>query len=176
MNLGDLTPQQLEDAMHAAVCTAGFAFTDAVWGEGSLTAAWRLVDPLLRRCWAQAWLQDQRDTARANGFDPGEVVEAFAAERPDHPLWCVFEQLQLEALHEWRQDVHEWGVTAEHKLIGLDIELLYMLPRPEHGDVVPEGSPNVPLLMRYDAEAGWRVLNCVSEEIPVPGWPPRLRS
>lgn len=174
MNLDDLTPQQLEDAMHSAVCNAGFAFTQAVWGDRSITGAWPHVDPLLRRCWAQAWLKDQRDHTRALRFDPDEVVEAFTDEQPDHPLWPVFEELQLELLHGWRRGVHEWGVTAEHKLIGLDLELLYMLPRPESGDVVAEGSPFLPLLMRYDKAAGWRVLNFLSEQVPEPGWPPSL--
>lgn len=174
MNLEDLTPQQLEDAAHSVVCNVGFAFTQAVWGDHSLTEAWPHVDPLLRRCWAQGWLKDQRQTARAQGFDPDEIVEAFTTEQPHHPLWCVFEQLQLEELHGWRQGVHEWVVSAEHKLIGVDLELLYMLPRPEQGDVVAEGTPFVPLLMSYDREAGWRVLNFISEQVPVPGWPPQM--
>ncbi|WP_019072398.1 hypothetical protein [Streptomyces hokutonensis] len=175
MSLDGITPQALDDFLHWPVCQAGYVFTQAVWGDHSLTDAWPLVDPLFRRCWAQGWLQDQRDLTRACGFDPDEVVEAFTAECPEHPLWPEFERLQLEALHGWKQDVHEWGATAEHKLVGVDLELLYMLPRPESGNVVAEGSPFVPLLMRYDVEAGWRVLNCVSEHVPVPGWPPQLR-
>ena len=160
--------------MHSAICNAGFAFTRAVWGDRSITAAWPHVDPLLRRCWAQAWLQDQRDHTRSLGFDPDEVVEAFTEEQPDHPLWGIFEELQLELLHGWGQGVHEWGVTARHIVVGLDLEQLYMMPRPDEGDVVPADAPFLPLLMRYDQEAGWRVLNFVSEQIPEPGWPPNL--
>lgn len=174
MNLDDLTPQDLEDAMHYPVAKAGSAFTQAIWGDQNITGAWPLVDPLLRRCWAQAWLKDQREHTQAVGFDPDEVVEAFTVDEPDHPLWCVFEELQLDVLLKWRQGVHEWGMTARHIVVGLDIELLYALPRSTAALVVPEGSPYVPLLMRYDQDAGWRVLNFLSEQVPVPGWPPQL--
>ncbi|MGW7722198.1 hypothetical protein ACWGJ6_02420 [Streptomyces canus] len=174
MNLDGLTPQQMEDALHSAVCNAGFAFTRALWGEQSLTKAWPLTDPELRRCMAQAWLHGQKDTAYRAGFDPDDVVEAFAADRPDHPLWCVFEELQLPDLLAWRPGAHEWMVTAEHKLIALDTELLYMLPRPAEGDVVPVGTPFLPLVMRHDERAGWRVLNFLSDALPEPGWPPRM--
>jgi len=174
MNLEDLTPQDREDAAHAAVCTAGFAFTQAVWGDRSLTKAWPLIDPTLRRCMAQAWLHGQEETALQVGFEPDDVVEAFAEERPEHPLWCVFENLQLPDLLEWMPGVHEWMVTARHIVLDLDVELLYMLPRPDEGDVVPEGSPFLPLVMRYDQAAGWQVLNFVSEAMPAPGWPPQM--
>lgn len=173
MNLDDLTPQQLEDATHSAVCNAGFAFTQAVWGDRSITEAWPHVDPLLRRCWAQAWLQDQRDAVRADGYDPDAVVEAFTAEQPEHPLWPVFEGLQLAVLLHWAQGVHEWGASARHIVVGLDLELLYMLPKPAEGDVA-SGEVRMPLLMSYDESVGWRVLNFLSEQPPVPGWPPQM--
>lgn len=174
MGLDDHTPQQLEDAIHWAVCEAGIAFTQAVWGERSITAAWPHVDPLLRRCWAQAWLKDQRDQAVAAGFDPDDVVEAFTADKPDHPLWCVFEELQLPVLLDWAPGLHEWGSSARHIVVGLDIELLYLMPHPDEGDVVAVGTQRQPMLMSYDEQAGWRVLNFLSEQIPVPGWPPQL--
>ncbi|KAB1149230.1 hypothetical protein F7R91_05585 [Streptomyces luteolifulvus] len=174
MNLGDLTPQQLEDAMHSVLCNAGFAFTSAIWRDRSMTAAWPHVDPVLRRCWAQGWLHDQRGRARELGFEPDEVVEAFTEEEPQHSLWSVFEDLQVRALLEWKPGVHEWWATARHIVAGLDLEMLYMMPKPAEGDIAAADSPFLQLLMRYDQAAGWRVLNFLSEEIPVPGWPPRL--
>lgn len=174
MNLDDLTPEQLEDAAHAAVCNAGFAFTQALWGAQSLTKAWPLMDPVLRRCLAQAWLNGQQEHARGLGMDPDDIVEAFTAERPEHPLWCVFEELQLPDLLAWKPGAHEWGVTARHIVLGLDVELIYMLPRPAEGDMVDDLSVFLPLVMSYDRAAGWRVLNFFSEQLPEPGWPPRV--
>ncbi|MGW3114420.1 hypothetical protein [Streptomyces sp. NPDC001091] len=173
MNFDDLTSQQLEDAIHSAVCNAGFAFTAALWGEQSLTAAWPLMHPDLRRCLTQAWLVGQRDHARALGYDPDEVVEAFAEPVPRHALFCVFEALQLPDLLAMCPGADQWMVTAEYKLVALDTELLYMIPPPAEGDVVPEGTAFLPLVMRHD-EAGWRVLNFFGEVVPEPGWPPRL--
>lgn len=174
MNLDDLTPQQLEDAAHAAVCNAGFAFTEALWGERSLSKAWPHLDPTLRRCMTQAWLHGQKERARAVGFDPDDVVEAFAVDQPTHPLWCVFEELQLPDLLEWKPGAHEWVATARHIVLDLDVELVYMVPRPAEGDIATDWSTFLPLVMRYDPAAGWRVLNFLSEGRPEPGWPPKL--
>ncbi|MFD4788886.1 hypothetical protein ACFWN1_17885 [Streptomyces sp. NPDC058459] len=175
MDPNEFDAETLDALAHWPVCEAGYGFTRAVWRDVSLTAAWPHVDPLLRRCWAQTWLQDQRDVAREDGYDPDDVVEAFTADRPVHSLWPVFEEVQLASLHGWVQGVHEWGPTAEHKPVGLDLELVYMVPRPASGNVVPEGGAWMPLLMRYDPVAGWRVLNFLAEIVPEPGWPPRLQ-
>ncbi|MFJ4201549.1 hypothetical protein ACIP2Y_18200 [Streptomyces sviceus] len=153
MDLDDLTPEQREDVAHAAVCSAGFAFTQALWGERSLTLAWPVMDPVLRRCLAQAWLHGQQDHARRMGMDPDDIVEAFAADRPEHPLWCVFEELQLPDLLAWKLGAHEWCATARHHPLALDVELLYMVPPTEDG-LVSDVSVFLPLVMSYDQGGG----------------------
>lgn len=173
MSLDGLSPEQVEDAAHTAVHTVAFAFTEAVWGVQSLAKAWPLTDPVLRRCMAQAWLYGQEGHAHDAGFDPDDVVEAFAADQPEHPLWEVFEELQLPSLLEWKPGAHEWAVTARPNPVALDVELIYMVPPTEDG-VVSDTSVFLPLVMRYDAVAGWRVLNFLSDGRPEPGWPPRL--
>lgn len=162
-----------EDGAHNAVRAAGFAFTEALWGGQSLIKAWPLLDPELRRCMAQAWLYGQEGMARRVGFEPDDVVEAFTADQPEHPLWCVFEELQLPDLLEWKPGVHEWAVTAHSNPVALDVELIYMVPPTEDG-IVSDTSVYLPLVMRYDPVAGWRVLNFLSDGRPEPGWPPRL--
>ncbi|MEU2712950.1 hypothetical protein [Streptomyces sp. NPDC007205] len=52
------------------------------------------------------------------------------------------------------------------------VMLVRLLPKPASGQIeVDEHYVSVPLLMQYSEGPGWRVLNFVSEQIPVPGWP-----
>jgi hypothetical protein len=171
----EMSPQDQEDAAHFAVCEAGYHFVHAVWGARNLSRAWPHVDPLLRRCWAQAWLNGQQDKARGDGFEPAGVVDAFTAEKPEHPLWRIFTGLQTDLLLErCPKDVADWSLTARHILVAPDVELLRLLPPPAQGDVAAVGTQFMPLVMRYEPGPGWRVLNFTSENIPVPGWPPTM--
>jgi hypothetical protein len=61
-------------------------FVDRVWGENDLSAAWSLVDPLLRECLSQHWLYYNRADVAAGGWQVDDVAEAFTADHPDHPL------------------------------------------------------------------------------------------
>jgi hypothetical protein len=170
----DLTAEQVDDAMHTAVRDAGMAFARALWGERSFTPAWPHLDPVLRRCLAQTWLLGQEDLVRREGFEPDDVVEAFAVDQPEHPLWAVFEELQLPDLLAWWPGADAWLPTTKYTVLDLDVESFYLVPPPAEGEAVPEDSPFLLLVMRYDREAGWRVLNFFSEAMPVPGWPPRM--
>jgi hypothetical protein len=51
------------------------------------------------------------------------------------------------------------------------MEMLGLWPATEDGFADSAG-PCVPLLLRYDPDTGWRLLNFLSAEIPEPGWPP----
>ncbi|MGW5273613.1 hypothetical protein ACWEQP_13695 [Streptomyces sp. NPDC004044] len=161
-------------AAQAAVSIAATNFADAFWVDQDMDAAWVRTDPLLRRCWAQAWLLPLRAQAEADGFDPDQVVEAFTADAPDHPLWTPFARGQIN-----RQEIvverGTWGVKVNPELVAPDIQLLRYLPVPASGAIQPgETYAAVPLLMRYEPGPGWRLLNFVSETIPEPGWPPAL--
>lgn len=167
--------QDQADTVHSAVCLVGFAFVRALWGERDLSAAWPLTDPLLRLCLTQAWLEPQAALCRASGFEPADVADAFTADHPEHDLWPVLQDVMLrEVLPGYPDDLPQWGVTARHILVAPDIELLYLLPLPDEGDIVAVGAQGLPLLMKYTHGYGWRVLNFFSTNIPVPGWPPVL--
>jgi hypothetical protein len=173
--LDDVDEQAREDEAHGAVVMAGLAFVHGVWRWRDLLAAWGFVDPLLRRCWAQAWLYPIADAVRACGEDPDAVVEAFTADRPAHRLWKRFAREQMRhLLRAYPKDLIEWAPTARHILVGPDLEMLYLLPVPAEGDIVEDVRENLPLLMRFDPAFGWRVLSFVGESVPVPGWPPAL--
>lgn len=171
----ELDQQDAEDEAHGAVVLGGLAFVHGVWRWRDLLAAWRFVDPLLRRCWAQAWLYPVRDAMEARGDDPDAVVEAFTADQPTHALWKKFARDQMRhLLRTYPNDLIEWAPTARHILVGIDLEMLYLLPAPAEGDIVEDVSVRLPLLMRFDPSFGWRVLSFVGEDVPVPGWPPVL--
>ncbi|MER7716818.1 hypothetical protein ABTX99_07670 [Streptomyces flaveolus] len=158
----------------APVALAAWSFAEAYWVDKNMELAWVSVDPLLRRCWTQAWLQPLRARAISDGFDPDEVVEAFADAAPQHPLWHPFARRQVEqaTLPVTREG---WGVKVHPEIVAPDVELVRLMPVPEGGELQPnETYASVPLLMRYDAAAGWRVLNFVSDAVPTPGWPPTM--
>ncbi len=136
-----------------------------------MRAAWPAVDPLLRLCWAQMWAEPFRATLASYGFDPDQVVDAFTAENPTHPLWPQFEDASLK-LTDFGPNVHTWSVTSGLRIIAPDVELVGLAPI---AGIKPGDSAFViPFVMRF-SESRWRVLNFFGERIPEPGWPPTLR-
>jgi hypothetical protein len=148
-------------------------FVEQIWGEKSLTRAWPLVDPLLRHCLSQHWLYNNRSDLAASGWQVDEVTAAFMADQPSHPLWHHMERVQLRDLHSTWDDLRSWGSGTATRLYGPDIEAVTFFP--PGLKVFEPGATSVmyQFLMRYDVEAGWRVLN-LWDYFPEPGWPPRL--
>ena len=68
-----------------------------------------------------------------------------------------------------------WGIGTAPRVIGPDIELLYVHPEIPPGGIWPAGTAAevLPLVMRFDGTE-WRVLNLGSEGTPEPGMPPLL--
>lgn len=169
------TEQDIQDAATNAPRVAVFRFVSAVWSDLDLRAAWLLTDPLLRRCWAQAWLAEQHDLTRSLGYDPDDVVEAFTADRPEHDLWQDFEATQMPSLLAAQPgNLLEWGASAHPEPVDLDTELVWLRSMPAGQAEAVVNGPGVPFVMRFEDGPGWRVLNFVSERVPVPGWPPVL--
>jgi hypothetical protein len=153
---------------------AALDFATAHWVERDMRATWRLTHPTLRRCWTQAWLMPNLDTARGEEYDPDEIVEAFAEDEVDHPLWEPFARA-AERRATLPASQATWGVNANPVVVAPDVLLVRYLPVPDSGVIQPgELYASVPLVVQYEEGAGWRLLNFVSEQIPEPGWPPRL--
>ncbi|MFF4839260.1 hypothetical protein ACFY2G_04255 [Streptomyces collinus] len=173
-----MDPEEIETKALVAqkpIMEAAWAFASAFWVDQDMRATWRATHPTLRRCWAQTWLMPLRDQARSDGLDPDEVVEAFTADEVDHPLWQPFARTQARQASTLPVDPETWGVKVNPDLIAPDVALVRLLPIPASGVVeVGEQYVAVPLLVQYDEAAGWRMLNFVSEQVPVPGWPPQL--
>lgn len=149
-------------------------FTRLVCRERNLRGAWPLVDSLFRQCWAQNWLYPLRDRAVAEGFDPDDMVAAFMASMPDHPLWEPFEQSQLEQLRSWG-DLDQWSIPMHRRQVN-GVDLVFLVPSAPPGGAIPPGGfvEGISVLVR-ETNQGWRILNLSSDHvIPEPGWPPRL--
>lgn len=161
-------------AAQAAVMQGAWAFAGAFWVDHDMRATWKVTHPTMRRCWAQTWLLPMLDHARAEGYDPDEVIEAFTADRVEHELWRPFARTTIKgATLPVQRDT--WGMKVNPDFVAPDVMLVRLLPIPEGGSIRPdEQYVSVPLLMQYDDGPGWRLLNMVSEQIPEPGWPPRL--
>ncbi len=149
-------------------------FVECIWGQHDLTAAWRLVDPLLRACWTQHWLYANRAEPACEGLVLHDIVEAFGADVVNHELWEDFERVQLGAFAQW-DDLTTWGTGTATRLLGPGIEVVCRFP--PGVKVFAAGSHQwvYNFIMRHDESAGWRILNLFSDSvIPEPGWPPRL--
>jgi len=89
---GDFDPNQLpederaEIAAQIPVISAAWSFLEPFYAAGDLAAAWPSVDPLLRLCWAQWWLEANASSVTANGFDADEVAQVFVAQAAAHSL------------------------------------------------------------------------------------------
>jgi hypothetical protein len=134
-NLTDVTETDPE-LIPADVVETVLRFRDLVWGERNLRAAWPLVDDIFRQCWVQQWLYPMLEQARADGFDPNEVVAAFCSPQPDHPLWDPFERTQLRNLLSWG-DVQNWRFPGHRRRVTDDVDLMYLVPTTPPGGAIP---------------------------------------
>lgn len=173
-----MDPENQDDAVIAAqapVMQAAWEFAGAYWVDHDMSAAWLATHPTLRRCWTQAWLMPLAEQASADGYDPDEVVEAFAEDVVEHALWEPFARMQTRQAQTLPVDRETWGTKVNPDFIAPGVILVRLLPVPPGGVIQPEETyASIPLLMQHDEGNGWRLLNFVSEQIPVPGWPPQL--
>lgn len=159
------------------VMNAAWAFAKTYWIDQDMRATWRLTHPTLRRCWSQAWLMPLLEQGRVGGYDPDAVAEAFAEDEVDHELWTCFVRTQVMHTASLAIDQDSWGLKANPEFVAPDVMLVRLLSIPDAGAVGLDATvTSVPLLMQYDVEPGWRLLNFGSDQIPVPGWPPHLGS
>jgi hypothetical protein len=167
-------PADIEAEAHAPILAAAAAVQRAVWQDFNLRAAWPWIDPTLRRCMLQQWLTSQRKAFKRRGCDPVEVVDALAEDDPRHPLWCVYEAAQIQALNaQAPEGISGWVLTANTEAVAPDIEMVGLYEPPPEGEAAD--GPWVSMTMRYAQGAGWRLLSLNEEvPVPVPGWPPTL--
>lgn len=165
-----------EHGAQAVVVDAAWRFLRPFYGAGDLFQAWPSVDPVLRLCWAQWWLTANQQALEAEGFVLAEVAQALSGDQPDHQLWTHFQRVLVRDIQAASPiDLDEAGIGSTPRVMGIDVELLYL-----HGRVPPDGvwpagasAEVVPVVMHF-SEGRWRVLNLGYESIPEPGWPPQL--
>lgn len=175
--LPPMTPEERQQALvQAEVVTTAYQFLNRFYEEGDLTAAWEYVDPLLRRCWAQWWLDANRSAVTASGFDLEEVADNFVAEADNHPLWTHFQRVLLRDFRNASPlDVPKSGIGMAPRLIAPDVELLYVHQEMPEGGQWEPGTESLALPMVMHLDGGrWKVMNVGYERIPEPGWPPTL--
>ncbi|MFJ8766679.1 hypothetical protein [Streptomyces clavifer] len=163
-------------AADAPIMQNAWAFAKAFWVDHDMEETWLCTDPLMRRCWVQAWMHPLLDELRADGYDRDQVVEDLVKDQPAHELWAPFARTQLKGAAMQPVDVETWGIKVNPEPVALDVELLHLLPKPAGGVIQPgETYTSQPLLMRFEQGEGWRVLNLVGVVPPTPGWPPVLQ-
>lgn len=165
-----------EFAAHAEVAIAAFMFLSAVYRDDQIQA-WGRMHPILRLCWAQAWVEANRESLLSGEHDPEDIAHALASGTAgSHQLWELFAGVMLREMREaFPLDPDVAGIGANLRAVALDTELLYVHPQPPlsgawEQDVFAEAHP---LVMNLN-EGRWTVLNWGYDAIPIPGFPPIL--
>ncbi|MBG6218757.1 hypothetical protein IWX75_003244 [Arthrobacter sp. CAN_A6] len=165
-----------EAAAQAEVAIAAFKFLSAVY-RGDLIQAWGYMHPILCLCWAQAWVEANRESLIASGHDPERTAHALASSAGgNHELWEHFARVMLHEMREaFPLDPDVAGIGANLRAVALDTELLYVHPLPPTSGVwePDEFLEAYPLVMNLNDDR-WTVLNWGYDAIPIPGFPPIL--
>jgi hypothetical protein len=179
MTPGENGPSQHEGGEAAAqveVAVAAFRFLSAVY-RGDRVQAWGYMHPVLRLCWAQAWVEANRESLVSGGHDPEGTAHALASGTAgSHELWEHFTGVMLREMCEaFPLDPDEAGIGSNLRAVALDTELLYVHPLPPTSGVwdPDEFADAYPLVMNVN-EGRWTVLNWGYDAIPIPGFPPIL--
>ncbi len=146
-------------------------FLEAITGDADLRAAWPLLHPHLRRQFVKPWLDGNRTRLISSGYDYSDTLIALSTERPEHPLWEQF--MQVQAPYMAAPIPEKYGVGTNTRIVAPDIELLVIfdttkMAKDKGGNAVtPPGefAPGFPVLMRFD-DGRWRVLTFGSDEVP----------
>lgn len=161
---------------HLELCAAAWRFLRPAVEHADLCSAWPALHADLRLCLAQQWVLDNATDIADGGYDRAEVAAGLAGLVPGHELWRHFERVHVRSLRALLPSPRAWGIGDRTRLVGPDLELLYLHDTSDLPDRVwraGEVRRVVPLLMRWTGER-WTVGNLGSDRAPVPGWPPRL--
>lgn len=153
---------------HVKLVEAAWAFLSPVCVDGDLRSVWPNVHPDLRLALTQQWVRDNQRSIEADGFDEQAVAEALSNATPEHPLWVHFERVHVRFLRELVPPPATWGIGASTRLVGPDLEVLYVHDTSTLEDGVWE--PNTPrhvfpILMNL-VEGRWLVRNLGPEADP----------
>ena len=153
---------------HVKLVEAAWAFLSPVCVDGDLRSVWPNVHPDLRLALTQQWVRDNQRSIEADGFDEQAVAEALSNATPEHPLWVHFERVHVRSLRELVPPPATWGIGASARLVGPDLEVLYVHDTSTLEDGVWE--PNTPrhvfpILMNL-VEGRWLVRNPGPEADP----------
>jgi len=173
----DAEPPEMSPEEHQAaaaqvpIVSTAYRFLEHFYSDDDLTIAWDDVDPVLRLCWAQWWLDANRRAIVEAGYGVEEVAAAFVRESGTHPLWPDFERVILRDLRRAHPlDVARAGIGMTPRPLDVDVELLYAHHHVPEGGQWESGATSsaVALVLRL-SEGRWRVLNLGYERIPEPG-------
>jgi hypothetical protein len=128
LNLSDPVNQKRLKG-HLDLMNAAWKFLNTVVVDGDLLAAWGLVHQTLRAELAQNWVNANQAQIRAHGFDESAVVDGLATDPPTHELWVHFQRVHIRSFREVLPDSNNWGIGAHTRIVGPDLEALYVHDR-----------------------------------------------
>lgn len=183
MSMTDFGPDDVDPEEFAAIAaqlpvvSAAWNFINCVYMDQRIDAAWPFIDPTLRLCWVQSWIDANGQAISEDGYDRETVAAALKVTRPRHPLWRNFQRVWLRDLRGLIDfDPETYGIGSNARVLAVDTELLYLQDKSGLIDSRWEAGTErtvFPIVMRY-ASGQWRVLNFGSDTVPEPGWPPHL--
>ena len=160
----------------AKIVQSAWRFLEEFYTHGDLEACWGLMDPTLRLCWAQWWSGENASALKTDGYDLAQTAEDLVEHGDSHEAWDDFQRVILREFRSaFPLDVDQAGIGAEPRVIAQDVQLLYVhVKPPERGRWKPDETSLVrPLVLRL-VGSEWKILNLGYDQIPEPGWPPKL--
>jgi hypothetical protein len=138
--------------------------------------AWAMTDPLLRLVRAQAWIWNNRKDADIAAVDRNQLAAAFAAERPDHPLWGDFAATEVHQMGEVYGGFQpeSWGASSGPSTVAPDYALVLFAQLSSEPVLLTDQAPVFSLaFLMHSGPRGWSLAG-FADALPEPGWPPKL--
>jgi len=144
---------------------------------GRYDAAWAMTDPRLRLVRAQAWIWNNRKDADIAACNRDDLARALAEERPDHPLWGDFAATEVHQMTEvygqFRPE--NWGASSRPSSAGPEFALVLFAHLSGDPLILSDRPPVFSLaFLMHAADPGWQLAS-FSDDLPAPGWPPKLQ-
>lgn len=160
----------------AKITQTAWSFLEAFYTDGDLQACWGLMDSTLKLCWSQWWIDANSRALQNDGYDLPQTAEDLVEQGASHEVWDDFQRVILRDFRTaFPINVDEAGIGAEPRVVAQDVQLVYVHAKlPEnHRWKAGEASLALPLVLSL-VDGEWKVLNLGSDQIPEPGWPPKL--
>lgn len=173
----EYTPEEQAHCAPDGPVSAAWEWLQTVITQRDLAGAWWRTDDTLRLCIAQGWLWGNRRHPAFRDLPLEEEAVRLAGLDGASPLWQDFAGEVVDDLlltfSNLGVDFTTWSLEAYAAFLSVGLERVDLVHcRP--GAVCQGDEERVPFIMRL-CDGVW-FMAALSDELPIPGWPPSTSS